>query len=357
MNSNEDLDPRLEKKFKAFQKTAAGGDLAAGRAAFLAEAQQIARVVTPQQKRRHNRWIENLRNLFSTRKEKSAMPGIVATIILITALLFGGGGVTVAAAQSSLPDQPLYGVKTLSEDVRLALTTDPQAAYQLALDLATRRSEEIGQMVEEGKTPPDDVQVRYQNEVEEAARLASGLPTEQAVQALGQVILRLQMQQQALQQLQTQANPQAEAARLRSRQMLIEHLQQVQAGLADPARFHDQLPPKGNPHRPGADQTPAPPGQETREAKPPKDKGNLTGTPENPPDKGNGNCPNCTPGSNKPGQKGKEGNPWLTDTPFPCPGYDPSSGLDINTVCPPGLQPEGQPPQDNPGQDGKGGKN
>ena len=165
----------------------------------------------------------------------------LATIVLVVSLVLGGGGVTVAAAQNSQPDQPLYGVKVLSEDVRLGLSADPQSEYQLALEFANRRAEEIRAMLQAGSIPPEAVQTRYQNQVEQAIQFALNLPNDQAVQALEQIRTRLQTQQQAFLQVQTNGSPKAEAVLVQCQQMLQERLQWVEQGLTDPAKLRDQL--------------------------------------------------------------------------------------------------------------------
>ena len=108
----------------------------------------------------------------------------LATIFLIVSLILGGGGATVAAAQNSQPDQPLYGIKVMSENVRQDLAADPQMNFQLALDFANRRADEIASMLEAGQVPPQDVQARYQNQIEQAIQYAVELPSENSEQAL-----------------------------------------------------------------------------------------------------------------------------------------------------------------------------
>ena len=169
------------------------------------------------------------------------MFNLIATIVIALSLIFGGGGVTVAAAQSSQPDQLLYGVKLLSEDVRLNMANNPETQFQLAMEFASRRVAEIQTILQSGNVPDEAVQTRYQNQVEEAIRFASGLPTSQAILALQQIQTRLQSQDQALLQVQANGSPKAEAAILRNRQMIMEHLQWVQTGLSDPTQFKNQI--------------------------------------------------------------------------------------------------------------------
>jgi hypothetical protein len=57
-------------------------------------------------------------------------------------LLLGTLGISVAAAQSSLPGQALYGLKRQSEELRLQLARDAEQQAELRLQFAGRRLEE-----------------------------------------------------------------------------------------------------------------------------------------------------------------------------------------------------------------------
>lgn len=129
----------------------------------------------------------------------------------------------------------------MSEDIRVNLASDPFTQYQLSLEFANRRAEEIQGMLQAGSIPSDAVLVRYQNQLERAIRFASNLPDAQAIQALEQIQTRLQSQDQALQQVQANGSPKAVSAILRNRQMIQEHLRWVQTGLNDPTQFKNQI--------------------------------------------------------------------------------------------------------------------
>jgi hypothetical protein len=68
-------------------------------------------------------------------------PALAAAAILVLAV----AGATTAAA-SSLPGDPLYGLKRAGEDVRLALTFDDVARTQLLSELTDRRLEELDEI-------------------------------------------------------------------------------------------------------------------------------------------------------------------------------------------------------------------
>lgn len=76
------------------------------------------------------------------------------------------GTATVAPAKGSQPNDLLDTVKLASEDVRLGLSADPQAEYQLALEFARRRAAEIQTLPQDGQALPASVSARYQGQVE-----------------------------------------------------------------------------------------------------------------------------------------------------------------------------------------------
>lgn len=239
------------------------------------------------------------------------MFGALGTILLIVSLIVGGSGVTVAAAQGSMPDQPLYSVKTLSEDVRTGLTINTQTRLELALEYAQRRAEEMQAMLKAGQTPSEAVQSRMQAEIDLAVRLAAGQPDKEAVRAFDQIRQQLRTQDQAFSHLGQQAGPQAEAYLTRTRTMLRDRLQLCDEGVQDPQMVRQQLRDRNRDHlfqKTG-----------TAPAQSPSDTGSgnpwTTGTP--------------TPGSGYgpgPGDGNGGNNPWTTGTPTPGSGYGPGGG-------------------------------
>lgn len=69
---------------------------------------------------------------------------IIACIILVS-------GTSVLAAQSSLPGEPLYPVKTFTENVQLVLAVSPEARAKKNLELAEKRVEEMVTLSKQGK--------------------------------------------------------------------------------------------------------------------------------------------------------------------------------------------------------------
>jgi hypothetical protein len=75
---------------------------------------------------------------------------LVTAISVVVIVLMAGTG-TVAAATNSLPDQPLYGVKLFTENVRVALTPSAVGKAELYAQFTDTRVSEIIKMADEGK--------------------------------------------------------------------------------------------------------------------------------------------------------------------------------------------------------------
>lgn len=67
-------------------------------------------------------------------------------IFVLLASLFGGGAAVQASGQA-LPDSPLYPLKTGIESLRMAVSSEPTQT-QLALEFASRRLEEAGELIQ-----------------------------------------------------------------------------------------------------------------------------------------------------------------------------------------------------------------
>jgi hypothetical protein len=350
MNIKSEIDPELMKRLDSLQEMPIRDPLKEknGLAAFLQEAHEFSGTVTAQPNGRHNRWMHALQAIFVVhRKEQSPMFSTFTTILLIASLILGGGGATVVAAQSSQPDQPLYSLKVMSEDTRINLSASPQSEYQLALEFANRRAEEIKTMLQTGSLPPESVQIRYQSQIEQAIQFALNLPDNQALKALDQIQTRLQTQQQTFLQVQANGSPHADAILNQTRQMLQVRLQWVEAGLTSPTILREQLRLMDQQRKQNRQGSSTPGGQATL-VSPLNGSGNpwTTGTPTPGsgygPGKGSGDCETCTPASGNSGN-----NPWTTGTPTPGSGYGPGPGPDPTRTCTPGSStgPGPQPTQ------------
>lgn len=267
----------------------------------------------------------------------------LATVLVILSLIFGGSTATIAAAQSALPDQPLYHLKLTSEDVGEKLAFENQFRFELALQFAGRRLAEMEKLMLKGETPPEEVLTRYQNQMQNAFRLAAGLPDEELIPALLRLQERLRQQEQIALRLQELRPGTPLVNQLMA--MVQTRLQLTANGLNDPQGFRNQVrtgqpeeytPPQGGMGPgPGGSPTGAPggvvppgPGEGYREGN------NNPWTGESPePGSGfgqDGGNPwtndTPTPGSGYGFGDGNGDNPWTDDTPTPGSGYGEGSG-------------------------------
>jgi hypothetical protein len=243
MNLKSDIDPEVLKKLALLSETSARNPAKEqiGLANFLQEARDLASTVTTNNNRRHNGWMHAIQSIFMIRrKEHSPMFSTFATIILLVSLFLGGSGVTVAAAQNSLPDQPLYETKLWSEDLRLNLASDPQTLSQLSLDFATLRFEEIQKIFEGDRIPSEAVQLRVQSQIERAIQYASTLTDDQSINALQQIQTHLQTQQQTFLHFQTNSSSTTEPALLRTRQIIQDKLRIVEEDISNQLQVQEQ---------------------------------------------------------------------------------------------------------------------
>ena len=99
-----------------------------------------------------------------------------AVIIALIALISGGG--VAAASQSSLPNQVLYPVKILTEEVREALTPDSAAKAKLHAQYAAQRVAEVQKMLDAKGVDAKGLEVSMANLKEHAAQAANIIAAE-----------------------------------------------------------------------------------------------------------------------------------------------------------------------------------
>lgn len=263
-----------------------------GRARFLSQAVSAASL--PRQKG----WS------FKFRKERYAM-NVLLSILVIAGLLFGGGATVVGAAQDDLPGEPLYAVKTWSEDVGLQFGYDTEAKALRLMELAQIRIDEMTRLVETGQPVPDQVRLRLEQHIRQALQLCAQLDDPAMERTLLQIRERLELQVQEMTQLQSrtqqeQALPPAQQQMQMMNQtqtMLQQRLEVVDEGLQNREMFREQV------------QNDFQFGQE--EVTPPAQNGN--GQPE------------AVPGEPNPAPS-ETGNPSPSPSPNPAPGGNGGNG-------------------------------
>ncbi len=163
MNNNDaqnELDPRLQAMFDAAKDVPARDPeaVARGRAKFVAEVDAMPAPMS--QPASHVSGWQQFKNWLagtqSNSRQRAALTALVA-VVMILAFLFGGAGITAYAAQSALPGDALYGVKTGLEQTQASLAGDAARKVELYLGFAERRLDEIARLIAEGRY--DDIQL------------------------------------------------------------------------------------------------------------------------------------------------------------------------------------------------------
>lgn len=324
MSLNNETDPELIRKLSVLKKVDPIRDperAAKGRALFLQESAEVAQTVSFQEKRRHKNWNQKgPSQFFMRRKERAPMLSTITSILLAVSIFLGGTGVTVAAAQSSLPDEMLYDLKLLSETVLMDVLSNPESQFDLSLDLIDRRADEITELISSGEIPTDETQIRYQDQIEQAILLALNLPQDKVVLAFEKIQNHLQTQEEAFTQIQNNGTETAIMSLTQTRNMIQERMQILENGQYNMLQTQEQQQLQeqfGNPDQQGSPQL----DQGGTQAAPGTGDGNpwTTGTP--------------IPGSSY--GPGESDNPWTTGTPTPGSGYGPGDGTGDCSTCTP----------------------
>jgi hypothetical protein len=203
----------------------------AGRQAFLNEAASLRPTVSARPPRRLTGWISNFSLETKSTQERSPMFALVIKLVLVLAVMFGGAGVTAAVAQSSLPNEALYPIKMLLEDVQLSLAASPEAQIDAQLDHAQQRVREMAQLTDQGAMIPTDVPVRLQTQLQAALQIAAQLDDQHLQAALDRLQLRTQDQLREMDRLHLN-----DAA-----QVLTQARAMAQLGQRDPQQFRARV--------------------------------------------------------------------------------------------------------------------
>ena len=230
-------DPKIEKLLEPLQPVPPRDRLAAvqGRGRFLAQA---ATLRNTQPIPRRQGWLAMLFSpSFLYRKEKFAM---VATIIVVLAILFGGTAGTAYAAQSSLPGETLYPVKTLIEDFRLDLTKDPDKQYALLDQYLSTRFAEMDEMKAQGIPLNSAIANRLLLQLDQMLTLAASQSDDKMVENLDHLYIRI-MDQDRLSWYDDDLEGEVYGLGLQLREEITTRAQLMVEGTEDPIEFRLEL--------------------------------------------------------------------------------------------------------------------
>jgi hypothetical protein len=244
MNPKTDLEAELVKKITILQDVHGQNPekYRERKALFLHQAEELRKTLPETPVQTAPNWKQRL-GAFLSLKKIAPLPILspVISILLVLALFFSGTGITIAAAQNSQPDQFLYDIKLLSEEIRLEITSNPLTKIQLMLEYANRRAEEINTLIQAGNLPPESVLIRYQTQLEQALQFAASLSEEQLNQVYSLILIRLQNQENLLLQDQNANQSNQEAALAQLVQMLQDRINWFKNNLDNPGGLQEYL--------------------------------------------------------------------------------------------------------------------
>jgi len=237
-----EINPKLKKELQHIQDVPERGLQAshAGRENFLTQVRTMkprpVQVNKPAQKGRRRSWALRM-----------------ASVIAVLALALGSMGGTVYAAQASGPNDFLYGVKTLTEDVQLELESDPEDRLDLITLFANRRLEEIETLAEEGEPISEKALARLEKHTHQMLQQAAQMGEGNLENALKQVQQSLELQNTVMTKLQKQTPGGGEPGLVKAQEEVQSRLRLVETGINEPQGFQKQMqiensdqPEKGN---------------------------------------------------------------------------------------------------------------
>ncbi len=207
---------------------------------FLMQAESLRQGLNSQPETRNNLKRPGKTSAFRIFQRYSGLKAVMALVVAALVIL-SGSSITVAAAQSSLPGEPLYAIKSWSEDMRLSMTHSTEDKLNLTLDYTNRRLDEISGLLAGGKALNDNASDRFQEELENALQLAAQLDDSQMQHALGQIKKHAESQGMTIEELIDKLPPQAEPAIVRLQARLVEQIQLSNFGESDPQAFRAHI--------------------------------------------------------------------------------------------------------------------
>ncbi len=182
---------------------------------------------------RHIEWKHLLK-----RKEGRKM-SFITTLLIVSGLVFGGTGVTVAAAQSAMPDDLLYPVKLASEGIAVAISPNSDAAVNAHLKNSQRRANELYTILNEEGVLNDDTSEQFLDEIDNAIEETGGMKHENMMAAL----IRIEAHMQSV-LLKMQENDLPETARQNIQNLILKVQARIMAlenGERNPSQFKEKV--------------------------------------------------------------------------------------------------------------------
>jgi len=227
------IDPQLKKLLESLQETPERGLQAshASRENYIAQVRSLKPRALPQE--------QNGKKSPSTGRRSWISRFAAITAVLI--ILFSTLGGTVYAAQASGPDDLLYGVKTLTEELQAILETDPQEKLDLYVYFASRRLQEIQGQIEAGEEVSEKVLFMLEKPTERMLEQAAKLEGKGLNRALIQIERNLERQTRMMAELGKEHPQGGPPDLIKAQEKNQERLELVEDGKNEPQGFKDKV--------------------------------------------------------------------------------------------------------------------
>ena len=163
----------------------------------------------------------------------------LATTLVVLSLVFGGGSLTAYAAQGSMPDDALYSVKLLTEDLRFEMSTDTSLQVELLTTYANRRVDEIASLVNEGEPIPDLVLVRLEDQLDTMLSLFNEMDEDEISENVKYIQIHLRDRDQLMTMVGSNQDTDPKLAQIQN--MLTEQHRIASLGTEEPLTFRQMF--------------------------------------------------------------------------------------------------------------------
>jgi hypothetical protein len=239
------IDPIIAKRLSSLSKVDPRPQQRAirTRAAFLTQALEARSIlpVSDSPKQRLKMWIQDIQFLSVFKEDRKPLYAAIASAFLVITLVLGGGAITYAAAQNSLPEQPLYRLKIWAEGVQQDMAVGQIPEYELALQFSDRRADEVQHMVDNGQVVDQVFEDLYYQQVDEVIWLAVDQSDDTVPPALSKVREHLMKQVELFTRLLEKAPQAAQGTLQRILARLQERIRECDEGIADPGQLRERL--------------------------------------------------------------------------------------------------------------------
>jgi len=159
-------------------------------------------------------------------------------VFLIALSSLGG---TVYAAQAAQPDDLLYGLKTLTEEIQANLESDPEDKLDLYVSFSSRRLQEIQAQVDAGEEVSEKALSLLEKHTQKMLEQAAQLEGKGLEKALRQIETNLQKQNQMMAELGKEHPQGSPPGLLKAQEKIRERMELIENGLNEPQGFKEEI--------------------------------------------------------------------------------------------------------------------